>query len=112
MKMKETPASLLIIALEIVSLALTNTKVVAQELLAIDFGAAGAETGFVEQSSTNATHATAAGDLTVDPAGVQGIFNFATTGANEMTSIRDSPKGPLKALNFTIQLLIDWHLST
>jgi hypothetical protein len=84
MKKKNTSPALTFAALVMAGLAFTTANVRAQELLAIDFGAAGAETGFVEQSSTNATHATAAGDLTVDLAGVQGIFNFATTGTNDI----------------------------
>jgi len=52
-------------------------------ILSVDFGAAGAETGFVEQSATNLTHSTTAGDLTVDLSGIQGLFNFATTGTND-----------------------------
>ena len=52
-------------------------------ILSVDFGAAGAETGFVEQSTTNFTHSTTAGDLTVDLSGIQGLFNYATTGTND-----------------------------
>ena len=53
-------------------------------LISVDFGSAGAEPGFTEQSSTTTTHSTSAGDLTVDLSGVQGLFNFATTGANDL----------------------------
>ena len=84
MRTKIPSPALTFTALLMAGLAFTAAKISAQELLAVDFGAAGAEAGFVEQGSTNLTHSTAAGDLTVDLSGVQGIFNFETTGTNDI----------------------------
>lgn len=53
-------------------------------LLSVDFGSAGAESGFFQQNSTSQTHGTGSGDVTITLAGTQGIFNFATTGTNDL----------------------------
>jgi hypothetical protein len=59
-------------------LAFTTAKVHSQELLAVDFGGSDkpVESGFVGQSSTNFTHTTTAGDITVNITGIQGLFDY------------------------------------
>ena len=55
----------------IAGLALTATSANAA-LLSVDFGSAGAEAGFVEQSSASVLHSTTGGDLTVAVTDTQG----------------------------------------
>lgn len=63
----------------IAGLALTASSANAA-LLAVDFttGTTPLESGFVLQSGTNAVHSTTAGNITVDVAGSQGLFNYTT----------------------------------
>lgn len=56
----------------------------ANELLSVDFGSGGVESGFILQNTTSKTHTTPAGNLIVDLAGTPALYSQATTGSNDL----------------------------
>jgi hypothetical protein len=65
----------------IAGLALTASSANAA-LLAVDIGTGAVESGFVGQATGNVTHATTAGNVTVDISGEQGFFTYVGGGTN------------------------------